>query len=161
MKIMKISLTPRCASHRKVEIRGVHHTAESGVPTFSKNSAVCIPLRREALRCASYHGVKLRSVLHTGDSSSAVCCTPGSQAPRCAAHRGVKLCSVHHTAVSNCTPRSQNQNLRESLVAFKGTIRCAAHRGVKFFELCDRIPWRNRNRKYFSLSIRGPDGFES
>ena len=36
------------------------------------------------------------------------------------------------------------------------TLRCAAHRGVKFFELCERISQRNRNRirKYFSLFTR-------
>ena len=111
----------------------------------------------------------------------------------CSYHR-VKLRSVHHTAKSNCTPQSQNQNLWESLVAFKVTIkripfrgklfyyvrkdlkilcwiaktiiltpRCDAHSGVEFFVLCDRISWGNWNRirKYFSLFIRGPDGFES
>ena len=62
----RISLTPWCASYC-----GVHHTAESRVPTFSKNFAVCIPPRSQAPQCASYRGVKLRSVLHTGESSSA------------------------------------------------------------------------------------------
>ena len=129
--------TQKADIFESVGLRGVHPIAKS-------RSAVCIipqsqgyQLSQKTLRCASHCGEKLCGVLPTVESSSAVCCTPGSQAPRCAAHRGVKLCSVHHTAVSNCTPRSQNQNLRESLVALKGTIRCAAHHGVKFFELCD------------------------
>ena len=43
------------------------------------------------------------------------------------------------------------------------TPRWNAHCGVKFFELCDQISRRNRNRIriYFSLFIRGPDGFKS
>ena len=52
-----------------------------------------------------------------------------SQAPLCASYRKVKLCGVHHTAESNCTPRSQNRNVWESLVAFKGTIRRIPFRG--------------------------------
>ena len=128
----------------------------------------------------------------TAKSSSAVGIPLRSQALRCASHQKVKLCSVHHTVKSNCTPRSQNQNLCVSLVAFKGTIRrypfrcehiyhkrkdfnkfcfifklkiltlrCHAHRRVEFFELCDRITRRNRNRirKYFSLFIRCPDTY--
>ena len=42
-------------------------------------------------RCASHHGVKLRGVHHTAESSSAVCFPPRSQAPRCASHCGVKI----------------------------------------------------------------------
>ena len=43
------------------------------------------------------------------------------------------------------------------------TLRCDANCRVKFYELCDQISRRNRNRiwKYFSLFIWGPDGFES
>ena len=43
------------------------------------------------------------------------------------------------------------------------TPQCHAHRGVEFFKLCNWISRRNRNRirKYFTLFIRGPDGFES
>ena len=55
--------------------------------------------------------------------SSAVCIPPWSQASRCASHGRVKLCGVHHTGESNCTLRSQNRNLCESLDAFKGTNR--------------------------------------
>ena len=69
---------------------------------------------------------------------------------------------VHHTAESNCTPWSQNRNLWESMVAIKGTIRRNPFRG-EFFELCEGISRRNRNRirKYLTLFIRGPDGCES
>ena len=39
------------------------------------------------------------------------------------AHRIVNLPSVYHNEETNCAPRSQNQNLCLSLVAFKGTVR--------------------------------------
>ena len=101
-----------------VWLRGVHTTAEL-------SSAVCITLRSQALRCASYRRVKstnflkkLCGVHHTAESISAVCIITRSQIPRCASHRGVKLHGVHHTAKSNCTPQSQNWNLWKSLVAF-------------------------------------------
>ena len=59
---------------------------------------------------------KLRSVHPTGESGNKNFCA-------------VKLCGMHHTAESNCTPRIQNRNLCESLVAFKGTIRRNPVRG--------------------------------
>ena len=69
---------------------------------------------------------KLRSVHPTVESSSVVCIPPLSQAPSCASHHGVKkskflkkLCGVQHTAKSNCTLRSQNWNICESLVKKK------------------------------------------
>ena len=71
----------------------VQPTVESRVPTFSKNSIVCIPLQRCFLlqsmtpQCASHQGVKLRSVLPTAESSSVVCITQRSQT----AHRKVKI----------------------------------------------------------------------
>ena len=72
--------------------------------------------------------------------------------PWCASHPGIRLSGVHHTAESNCRPWNQNINFA-----------CHAHRVVTIFTLYDRISHRNRNRvrKYFSLFIRGPDGFES
>ena len=96
----RISLTPRCASHCGVELRGVHHSAES-------SSAVCIIPRSQGyqlpqktpqcasyrvvklrgVQCASYRGVELRDVHHTAELSSAVCITPRSQT----AHCGVKI----------------------------------------------------------------------
>ena len=132
-------------------------------------------------QCESYPKVELRGVHgvhHTTESSnknfsksSAVCITPRSYAPWCASHHGVKLHGVHHTAESNCTPGSQNRNLRESLVAFKGTIRKNPFRGEHIYHerkdlkktICDRISRRNRNwiQKYFSLFIRSPDRFQS
>ena len=55
-----------------------------------KNSAVCIPLRSQTRRCASYRGVKLRGVHHTTESSdekfsknSAVCISLRSQTAHC------------------------------------------------------------------------------
>ena len=73
--------------HRRVKLPGVH------------------PTRSQAPRCATHHGVKLRSVHHTAESSdqnffknSAVCITLQRQAPQCA-----------------------SKSL--SLVAFKGTMR--------------------------------------
>ena len=84
--IIPRSQTLLCASYREVKLPGVHpthevklrsvmHTAESGDQKFFKtlrcashcgsDSAVCIPPRSWAPRCASYHGVKLRSVHHT------------------------------------------------------------------------------------------------
>ena len=95
---------------------------------FLKSSAVCIPLRSWAPRCASYHRVKLRGVHPSAESSSTEYITPQSQvikksqkAPRCASHRRAWLRGVHPTTESSsvvCIPPS-------SL-----TRRCASHRGV-------------------------------
>ena len=143
------SQTPGCTSLRGVRLRGVHHTAES-------SSAVCITPRSQAPRCASYRGVKginflkkLCGVHHTAESSSAVCIIPPSQAPRCASHCGVKLLTAESSF------KRDNQESIKS--GFKLT------KNVDFFELCDQISRWNRNwiRKYFSLFIRGLDGFES
>ena len=87
----EVVLTPRCDAHCGVRLPGVHPSVESSDTNFSKNTAVCI--------------------------------LPRSQALRCAFQRGVKLHGVHHTTEWNCTLRSNNLNLGESLVAFKGTIR--------------------------------------
>ena len=66
---IRTSLTPQCASHRRVELRSVH-------------------------RCASHCGVKwskflkkLHGVHPAAESSSKVCITPQSQT----AHHGVKI----------------------------------------------------------------------
>ena len=73
------SQTLQCATHRRVRLHGVHHTAES-------SSVVCIPPRSQA---------------------PVVCITPRSQVmnsskktQRCASHRGVWFRSVHHTLES-------------------------------------------------------------
>ena len=67
------SQTPRCASYRGVELRGVHPTAESchlGVhATVESSSAVCIILWSQVMKSSQ-------------------------KTPRCASHWGVKLCSV-------------------------------------------------------------------
>ena len=80
--------TPRCASHHRVRLCGVLHTA------VESSSAVCITLRsqgyqlsQKTLLCVSRCRVKLRGVLPTAESSSAVCITPRSQT----AHRGVNI----------------------------------------------------------------------
>ena len=69
----------RCASLRGIQLRSLHHTAES-------SSAMCIPPRSQVIksfpkapRSASHHGVRLRGVHHTAESSSAVCITLRSQ----------------------------------------------------------------------------------
>ena len=115
-------------------------------------------------------------------------CTPQRRSQRCATH---DLRGVQHIGEINCTPRNQNQNLHLTTITFKETIRRNTFRGEhiyhirkdlktffwfakKFFfisavcntpqrQLCDRKSLRNRNwiRKYLSLFIRGPDGFES
>ena len=87
--------SPWCESICRVKLRGVHHTAESSDPNFSKNSAVCIT--PQAPRTAELE----------------VCLLLRSPTLRCASHCGVKLHTVH-------TLRSQNWNLWESLVAFEG-----------------------------------------
>ena len=94
-----------------------------------KSSTVCIPPQSQTLQCASPRWVRLRGVHPTVESSSTMCITPWSQAQRCASHRWVKLCGVHHTVESNCTLRSQNRNLCESLIPFKGTIRRNSFKG--------------------------------
>ena len=58
-------------------------------------------------------------------------------------HLGVVLCGVHHTAESNCTPRSQKQNLCESLVAFKGTVRRNPLSGEHIYH--ERIDLKKKN----------------
>ena len=71
MCIIPRSLTPQCASDRTVKLRGVHPSAES-------SSAVCIPLRSQAPRCASH--CRVRKIIYI--KNSAVCILPRSHAPR-------------------------------------------------------------------------------
>ena len=128
---------------------------------------------------------------HTAESSSTVCIIPQSKAPLCASHRGVKMHTAESKCTPRSQNRNlwkfldafkgtirRNPFRGEHIYIIKEKIwrniflfaktkiltpRCASHRGVEFFELCDRISRRNQNwiRKYFSLFIRGPDGFES
>ena len=127
-------------------LHGVHHTTESSNQNFSKSSAVCIPPWSQALRCASHRGVKVTKFLKklcgvhpTMESDSAVCFPLQSQTPRCASHSGVKLRGVLPTTKSSSavciTPRSQNQNLYESLGAFRGTIRRNPFRSEQFYHV--------------------------
>ena len=75
----------------------MHHTAES-------DSAVCIILQSQTLRCVSHHRVMKTKYLNfflkalwcalcnvhpTAESDSVVCILPWSQAPWCASHRVV------------------------------------------------------------------------
>ena len=98
-------------------------------PTGESSTRVCIPPRSQVIKISQ----KLCGLHLTAESNSAVCIKPRSQALLCASHRGVKLCGVHHSAESNCTPQSQNQNLCESLVPFKGTIRRNPFRGSHIY----------------------------
>ena len=115
-------------------LHGVHPTAEL-------SSAVCITLRSQNAHC----GVKIEIFV------SLWLVLKGQW--------GEILLGVNISII-------KEKILRKKILFAKTKIltpRCAAHRGVDFFELCDRISRRNRNRirKYFSLFIRGPDGFKS
>ena len=83
-------------------------------------STVRIPLRSQALRCASHHGVKLCGVHHTVESSFVVCITHWSQLHQIS-HKTLRCdaqLSVMHTAELSSavcfSPRS-------------GAPRCASH----------------------------------
>ena len=118
-----------------VWLRGLQHTAESSSAVSNTPRSQLHQNSQKTPRCATHRGVWLRGSQHTAELSSAVCTTPRSQAPRFATHRGVKLRGLQHTAESKCTPRSQNRNLWESLVAFKGTIRKNPFRGKLFYHV--------------------------
>ena len=87
------------------------HTAES-------DSAVCIIPRSRTPQCASYRGVKLRSVHHTTKTDSGVCITPlshknkvSNKAPWCASHCGVSnLTRVCFYQIQK-TPESRSKTL--------------------------------------------------
>ena len=94
----------RQTAHRIVNLPGVYHNEETNCSTQSQSP-----------RCLS----QWRDKLHTAESISPVCITTKRET----AHRRVNLPSVYHNEETNCAPRSQNQNLCLSLVAFKGTVR--------------------------------------
>ena len=115
---------------------GILHTAEL-------DSAVWCTPRSMTQRCDAHRGVRLGGGMHPAEFfeklwslDTAVGCTP--QTPRYKSHRGVWLWGVMHTAESD------------------STVGCTPWSFLKI-----RISRRNRNRtrKYFSLFIRGPDGF--
>ena len=89
--------------------------------------------KNEVERCSKYKNTK--NGHFSNQSDFAVCIPPQRRALRCASYCGVKLLGVHHTAKSKCTLRSQNQNLYESLGAFKGTIRRIPFRGEQFYHV--------------------------
>ena len=134
------------------------HTAES-------DSVVWCTPRSLTQQCDAHRGVWLRCEKHTAESDSVAWCTPRTEffenfwsldspqslTPWWDAHRELD-------STVWCTPRSL-------------TPRGDAHCRVRLRSLIDtlgiflkiRISQRNQNRirKYFSLFIRGPDGFES
>ena len=93
-----------------------------------------------SLVCVAHCGDHLRSGLRTREIISAVCCTLHIWSPRYVGDGWDDLCGMLHTA--------------EIVLAVCCTLR---------IQLYDRISQRNRNRirKYFSLIIRGSDGFQS
>ena len=114
------SQTWRCASHRQVR----NFPILCFDPKFYKCYFSVIPedINIKIKRCVKYERMK------NGHFRI-------SLTPQCASH------DVHHIAKSNCTPQSQNQNLCESLAAFKGTIRSNPFRGErkdlkKNFSIC-------------------------
>ena len=136
-------------------------------------------IRLQSDLCGVQHTAEMISV-HTTETIFAVCYTPRRWSPRCATYRGYKL----HTAETN-------SNSYLYIVDFNEIIRRNPFRGEHIYiswkkrfedkyldllrkisavvstaeikKLCDRISRRNQNRirKYFSLFIRGPYGFES
>ena len=78
--------SPRCASLRGDNLRGVH-------PTTETISAVCITLRSQLFQISQESRAQ-----HL--KNSAVCITPRRQSLRCASLRGDNLSSEHPTAKS-------------------------------------------------------------
>ena len=66
------SQSPQCASHRGVNLRSVHQTAESIVPNFS---GVQNTISQTTLRYASLHRDNLRSVHHSTETISQQLCS--------------------------------------------------------------------------------------
>ena len=114
------SQTPRCVSHLRDKLHGVHHTAESSDHIFLKKSTVCIP-----------HSVCIIPPPPPAESDSAVCIIPRSQAKWCASLvPGVKLSGVHPTTESSSTVQCASTVESSSAVCIKqrsGT----AHRRIK------------------------------
>ena len=135
---------PRCASQRRVKLRNV------------------LSPRSQAPRCALHRRVKLRSVHHTAYSNS----TPRSQnqyfCESLVAFKG----TIRRNPFRGKHIYHDRKDFKKNFIFAMPkilTLRHHAHHEVEFFKFCYRISWRNRNqiRKYFSLFIRGPDGFES
>ena len=120
----------------------------------------CTPPRSSPLWVAT-RGDDLRSMLHTATIFSAVCCTPlrcslwcvQRSSPRCDAHRGDYLRGMLYTAeiisAVCCTLQ-------------RSSLWCIAHCRDNFvIKYLNEIETEFEIRKYFSLFIRGPYGFES
>ena len=114
----------------------------------------------KAPQCASHPGARLCSVHHPAESSDpnfsknfAVCITPRSQFAHCRVR-------IKNFVVLWLFLKGRSG---EILVGVNTSIIKDFKYKKWFFELCDRISRGNRNqiRKYFTLFIRGPDGFES
>ena len=126
MCISRWSQTPECASHRGVQLRGVHHTME--VIKISQKGC---------------------GVHHTAESN----CTPQSQTVHCRVkikifvslwlllkwQSGEILLEVNTSIRKEKIWRTIFWFAKPKIL----TPRCHAHLGVNFFLLCDRISQRN------------------
>ena len=124
-------------------------------------SVVCCTLFRLFPWCAAHCWDCLFGMLHTAEIISAVCCTPPRLTLQCATHRADRLCGVFHTAEIDSAVCS---------IQLRWSPWCAiCHgddlRGVQ--HTAEITLWSNISTKsnwiwkYFSLFIRGPNGFES
>ena len=137
------SQTPRCASHHRVHnLPNVCFDPKfykfyfSVVPEYENNTA-SHELFKESFLHPKFSEKRSRKALQTQKHKkwtySSQVIKISQKALRCASHRGVNLRCVYHTAESNCTPQSQNWNLCDSLVTFKGTIRRNRFRGEHIY----------------------------
>ena len=112
-----------------------------------------------------------------------MCCTPLRWSPRCASHRRDKLHTAEMKSKSSLVSGgfwrdNQEKSLKGwthlsiimkekiwsiNFLVYLENVLMSAVCSTPRIPLCDLITLQNRNwiRKYFSLFIRGPDGFES
>ena len=103
--------SPRCATYRGDNLRGVQHTAEKiSVHTTEMISTVCNTPQGRSRQNVAHPGDHLRGVQHTSESRapnvekiSWVCNPLWRQSRWCAAHRGDDLSGVQLTAETNST----------------------------------------------------------
>ena len=136
-----MSQAPRCASHRGVKLQGVHHTAVS-------SSAICITPRSQT----AHHRVRIKFfeslwLLLKGQSGEILL----------GLNISIMKAKIWRNKFWFAKPKMFTPQLSLALTHSMGThqkdvaeSRCHAHRRVEFFEIFDRISWRNRNqiRKY-------------
>ena len=147
-------------------LRGVNSTTESD-PVFFTPQSQLTQISQKTPRCASYHNVH-----PSVESSSVMCIIPRSQT----AHGRVWIKNLTGLwlllkgqsgkillGVNTSIMKEKIWSIKVVLLNTRFTPRCYAHRWVEFFELWDRIIWRNRNPipKYFTLFIRCPDWFKT